>query len=103
MTVNVSGTYTLTSSSSIDTYGCVYYTFFDPLNPYDSLLTCDDESGGYGQFRINRYLQSETIYLLLVTTHSSNCTGSFVITGSGALYLTAYSIQISESISTSFF
>lgn len=76
-------TYTLESTSSIDTYGCLYALSFDPLYPYDNLIACDDDSGGDQQFLINNYLQSRGIYILVVTTYGDAIVGSYLITAIG--------------------
>jgi hypothetical protein len=77
------GSYSFTSSSLIDTYGSFHHFAVDPTNPYESLITFDDDSGGGRQFRISLDLQSEKTYILLVTTFAPNVTGWFKITAVG--------------------
>jgi hypothetical protein len=92
-TAYTSGTYTLrsTSSTGLDTYGCLYSTSFDPNYPSGNLLICDDDGGGSLQFLINYYLSSGQTYILVVTTASSLATGSYSIlaTGPGYVSMTA--------------
>jgi len=81
----IGGTYTLrsTSSTGLDTYGCLYSTSFDPTYPYKNLVTCDDDGGGNLQFLISRYLSSGQTYVLVVTTSSPHAIGSYSIIASG--------------------
>jgi hypothetical protein len=83
VTVHTGGTYSFTSSSSIDTYGCFYDDSFDPSNPSRNLITCNDDSAGSRQFQIKVTLQSGRSYVLVVTTFYSADTGSFSIRGAG--------------------
>ena len=98
-TTYTSGTYTLRSISSMDTYGCLYSTSFDPSYPTSNLITCDDDSGGSYQFLINYYLQYGTTYILVVTTSGSAITGSYSVTamGPGSVYMTSITPVTSES------
>ncbi|CAF1619286.1 unnamed protein product [Adineta ricciae] len=73
------GNYTFFSSSSMDTYGYFYSDSFDPFYSSKNLITSDDESDGYGQFRISVTLKSERKYILVVTTFRQNITGNFLI------------------------
>jgi hypothetical protein len=93
------GTYTLrsTSRTGMDTYGCLYSTSFDPTYPYRNLLTCDDDSGGSGQFLVSHYLLSGQTYVLVVTTSSSRTTGSYSIIASGPGSLSMIAISPSGS------
>ena len=93
-TTSASGTYILrsTSSTGLDTYGCLYNRYFDPANPSGNLLICDDDSGGSGQFSINYYLFSGQTYILVVTTYAPLATGSYAVLamGQGYVYMTAF-------------
>jgi hypothetical protein len=100
VTVYTTGTYTFTSTSSIDTYGCFYEVPFDPSYPSENLITYDDDSAGNGQFRISRSLQSFRTYVLVVTTWSNAATGSFLITAVGPALVGFTSITPSTSMST---
>jgi hypothetical protein len=77
------GPYSFISSTQIDTYGCFYNSFVDPTNPYRSLVTFDDDSGGNQQFQISLGLESRKTYVLMVTTYAPNVTGLFTITAVG--------------------
>lgn len=83
ITIYTSGTYTLISESTIDTYGYLYRDYVDPSYPYRNLIASDDDSGGNRQFRIIYSLQSGTTYVLLVTTFSSYTIGNFLVRVSG--------------------
>ena len=89
-TTYTSDTYTLrsTSSTGLDTYGCLYSTYFDPNYPSRNLLVCDDDSGGSAQFLINYDLSSAQIYILVVTTYAPLATGSYAILATGPGYVT---------------
>jgi hypothetical protein len=86
------GTYNLTSSSSFDSYGCLYDGSFNPLYPSQGLITTDDDGAGSGQFQIDRSLQSGRTYILVVTTYNIGITGSFTIRAGGpaSVYMMAY-------------
>jgi hypothetical protein len=72
--------YTIQSSSNIDTYGYIYENKFNPLNPTENLLTSDDDSGGSGhQFKFEIPLYVNTTYILVVTTFSEKRTGEIKI------------------------
>ena len=91
VTVSVSGPYVFTSSSSIDTYGCLYNDPFNPYSPSFNLIISDDDGGGNTQFRINTTLQFGRTYILVVTTYRSSDVGSFSISvgGRGSVTLTS--------------
>jgi hypothetical protein len=73
--------YTIQSSSNIDTYGYIYENKFNPLNPTQNLLASDDNGGGSGgQFKIEIPLYVGTTYMLVVTTFSSKRIGEIKIT-----------------------
>jgi hypothetical protein len=72
--------YTIWSSSNIDTYGYIYENSFDPLDPFENLLTSNDDSEGYGdQFKIETHLYDDTRYILIVTTYSPKQIGDITI------------------------
>ena len=79
MTISVSGRYTFSSSSSMDTYGCFYSDRFDPSRPNTNLIAYDDDSNGGSQFLINVNLLNGRSYVLVVTTYQASTTGSFSI------------------------
>ena len=89
-TSNTAGTYTFRSSSSMDTYGCLYDGSFDPSSPNLNLIQCDQDSGGSLQFLISNYLYTSHTYILVVTTSSSDVTGSYsvIVTGPGLVTMT---------------
>jgi hypothetical protein len=75
LTVAVSGIYNFRSDSSVDTYGYLYSYKFDPSNISVNMIAQDDDSGGSPQ--------TDTIYVLVVTTFLPNITRAFSIVGSG--------------------
>jgi len=80
--VNVvtAGSYSLSSSSTIDTYGYLYKDNFNPTNPSEnSLAWNDDESWCGRQFKLLPYLQANITYVLVVTTFSPNVQGNFLV------------------------
>lgn len=84
--------YTLTSESTLDTYGCLYDGDFDPSRPSINLVTCDDDRGTNRQFLIGRTLQSSLSYTLVVTTYSTNTYGYYTakIFGSYTVSVSSY-------------
>jgi len=81
--ISKTGPYSFISSSQIDTYGCFYNYAVDPTDPYRSLVTFDNDSGGNQQFKISLGLESGKTYVLIVTTFAPNVTGFFTITAVG--------------------
>ncbi len=68
----VSGSYTLTSTGSYDTYGTLSDASFTEL-------THDDDSGENGNFSISYTLEAGRVYYYEVRFYSSSMTGSFVL------------------------
>jgi hypothetical protein len=83
VTVNTAGTYTFTSSSTLDTYGYIYDTYFYSFDPSTNLMNQDDDTGGSGQFKFSVFLEAGVPYTLVFTTFSGGQTGSFSILASG--------------------
>jgi hypothetical protein len=83
VTVSTAGTYTLTSSSTMDTRGYLYRTSFDPSNSTVNLIADNDDGGGQLQFRMQIHLEPGQTYILVVTTHRDNVTGSFSVSAIG--------------------
>ncbi|CAF4031138.1 unnamed protein product [Adineta steineri] len=75
--------YALSSDSAMDTYGYIYKDDFNPLNPFEKLLSQNYRSCSYEDFNLIVYLHSDTKYILVVTTSSPNKTGKFSILTSG--------------------
>ncbi len=75
--------YSLRSNSTIDTYGHIYNNSFDPCDSSLNLISEDDESGGHSQFQLTISLQTNTTYILVVTTYYPSVTGNFSILVSG--------------------
>jgi hypothetical protein len=81
--VNETGTYNLLSSSDIDTYGYIYNHSFNPTNPFMNQLLEDDDGCANLQFKLIAQLQSNTTYILVVTTSRPDVTGAFSIKAFG--------------------
>ena len=88
-TVNVStatsATYVFGSRSSMDTYGYLYSSSFNPNSPANNLLISDDDNGGNGQFQFSFFLQAYVSYTLVMTTYNVNVFGSYVAIVSGPI------------------
>ena len=83
--------YTITSRSSLNTYGCVYNDSFNSSHPLTNLIVCDDDSAGDLQFLIRCGFQSNRKYILVVTTSTTDSTGSYsiVVTGAASVNMTS--------------
>ncbi|CAF4173405.1 unnamed protein product, partial [Adineta steineri] len=83
--VNVveTGYYALSSLSSMDTFGDIYKDDFNPMNPFENLLSQDFWKCIWNDFTLVAKLHSGTTYILVVTTASPNVTGNFFIAMSG--------------------
>ncbi len=90
--VSVTGNYSFTCYSPVDTYGYLYTNSFDPSNVNVNLLAQDNGSGGNFQFYITILLQSGGTYILVVTTYAPGVTTTFSIITSGPV-----SISLSSS------
>ncbi|CAF1456455.1 unnamed protein product, partial [Adineta steineri] len=83
MNVVETGYYALSSNSSMDTFGDIYKDDFNPMNPFENLLSQDYRACSSQDFKFIAYLYTGTTYILVVTTSSSNTTGNFSILTSG--------------------
>lgn len=81
--VYTAGTYTIVSSSNIDTYGYIYANNFNASNLGLNLIAQDDDSAGNAQFRLVVYLQPSITYILIATTYSGGVIAPFTIVASG--------------------
>ena len=100
VTTFTSGTFSFTTLSSIDTYGCFYNYPFDPSYSNTNLIAQNDDGsvpGDGNQFRINATLQSSRTYVLVVTTYRESTTGSFSIRASGPASVNLMSFTPSTS------
>jgi hypothetical protein len=87
VTVPVSGYYRFKSNSTVDTFGYLYIDSFLPMSPSMNLLAQNDDAGGNGQFQFTVNLQSNTRYILVVTTFGTNVIGTFDVIASGQVRL----------------
>ncbi|CAF4212495.1 unnamed protein product [Adineta steineri] len=83
LNVSTTGSYTILSSSSINTYGYIYNSTFNSSSPTFNKFASDDDSGGSSQFMFTVTLQGMWKYILVVTTSGINVTGSFSLVTSG--------------------
>jgi hypothetical protein len=75
--------YVLWSESKMDTYGYIYKDDFDPLQPFGNLVAQHSGKCNQGQLKFIINLESNTKYILVVTTYYPNATGNFTIFISG--------------------
>ncbi len=94
MSVVTNGVYTLSSHSTIDTYGYIYQDSFNLFNLSENLLSNDDNSCNNNQFKLINQLQIHTTYVLVLTTYYTDEIGNFsiIVTGPNEVILS----QISE-------
>lgn len=83
LNVTTNGFYSLSSSSTIDTYGYIYKDNFNPLKPSENLLVQDDNNCNNNQFKLITELNTSTTYILVVTTYHPAKTEQFSILISG--------------------
>ncbi|CAF1544339.1 unnamed protein product [Adineta steineri] len=83
MNVVETGYYALSGSSSMGTFGYIYKDDFNPMNPFENLLSQNYRSCSDQDFMFIVYLHTGTKYILVVTTSSPNTTGNFSILTSG--------------------
>lgn len=78
VTVAETGYYRVDRNSSIGTYSIVYKNSFNPFRLSENvpLLNDDNCSQQQHQFKFVALLQTNTIYVWVVTTHSPNMTGA---------------------------
>jgi hypothetical protein len=86
--VSISGIYTITCQSDMDTGGFLYKDSFNPNDWNYNSLASDDDGGGNGQFMLSITLESTTKYILLVTTYYPNVIGAFSIIAKGEASVT---------------
>ncbi len=92
------GSYSLSSSSTIDTYGHLYKDNFNPTNPSEnSLAWNDDENRCRRQFKLLTYLQANITYVLVVTTFSPNVQGNFLVHVTGPNNISLNSISLNRT------
>lgn len=84
--INVSenGLYAFVCNSTMNTYGFIFENEFIPLEPYRNKINEDEESGFDYQFYMVSYLQTNTMYTLMITTSQAGDTGSFSVYALGS-------------------
>ena len=96
LTISKSSYYSLTSISSMDTYGCLYSYSFDSSNPTDNLDICNDDGGTALQFLISEFLETDITYILVVTTSRPSILGDFRVQAKGPAFVDMTSISPSS-------
>jgi hypothetical protein len=81
--VNQTLNYILFAKSNIKIYGYIHNNSFDPNNPSIGELLSNSIAFEDGQFTLFVHLQSNTTYILIVTTYDENKTGEFSVISSG--------------------
>ena len=81
--VNTTGDYVISSSSSMDTFGYLYQNRFDPSYTTVNLMLSDDDSAGERQFALRAHLRANTIYIVVVTTYNPREYGQYSLSFSG--------------------
>ena len=74
-----SGDYTFNSLGSLDMYGSMYKSQFNPLYPHNDLLKSNDDNVVSLHFKLDVHLDVDMTYILVVTTSESKATGPFSI------------------------
>ena len=63
----------------MDTFGYSYKNAFDPIDPSSNRNSSVNYGCSNQQFGLSAFLQSGTVYILVVTTYDENTTGPFSI------------------------
>jgi hypothetical protein len=83
MDISISSEYGFSSRSSMDTYGLIYNSVFNPFDPSTNHIADNDEDCGDGQFWLQSFLHAETTYILVVSTNTPSVIGTFSIISKG--------------------
>jgi hypothetical protein len=75
----VSQNVTIIGTSSMDTFGCIYDTAFDPWNASAHLITCGDTWTGSGEYGFVGSLDPWDTCILVVSSFSAWEKGSFAV------------------------
>ena len=94
------GYYKLSSNSSIGIHYFIYKNTFDPLDLANNLLL---EKGDEQDFRLSLFLQDDMMYVLVVTSFTSNQTGAFSIVADGPPNITVRRTSEYHSCESVFF
>ncbi|CAF1308720.1 unnamed protein product [Adineta ricciae] len=100
ITVPTAGNYRFRSVSVVDTYGYLYLGTFLSSSPERNLLVQNDDSAGNNQFQFTLSLQTNTTYVLVITTYSANVTGAIDVVVSGPQAVNFLRLGSSETVST---
>jgi hypothetical protein len=79
MNFSTNGLYTISSNSTMDTYGFIYNNSFDRLIPNNNLLTWDNDRAGNKQFQMLLNFTATYNYILVLTTYTGMVFGSFSV------------------------
>ncbi len=83
LNIVTTGIYVLTGDGRVRIFGYIYKDYFNPMNPFENLLTEDSVLDNGALFRFIVKFQANTVYILVVTTLRANDTGSFAVHISG--------------------
>ncbi|UJR13296.1 hypothetical protein I4U23_000314 [Adineta vaga] len=84
VTVSISGVYTFTDLGTMDSYGYLYKNDPQPIDTCGNLLIeNDDMNEDSTQFQIQYTLQSDMVYILIVSTYDAETFGEFRIRAMG--------------------
>ncbi|CAF4150094.1 unnamed protein product [Adineta steineri] len=88
MNVTVTGYYAFLINSEMKTMdACIYTNNFNPFDVSKNVLSHSRDSDNSGQFKITAALQTNMIYVVVITTSSRNLTGNVSIQVSGPNYI----------------
>ncbi|CAF4024246.1 unnamed protein product, partial [Adineta steineri] len=102
MNVRTSGFYTFIGKSNMNIIGRIYKDDFNPSNPAENELPPNANLCNKNQFRLTDGLEASITYILIVTTFSSNVTGTFSIFISGPDNVHLKNISYPSAIETTF-
>ncbi len=86
--VNETGNHSFGSIGIIKTYGYIYKDSFNPFNPKKNLFAEGGDGCGKYKFQFTTYLDSNTTYILVVTTLVANVQGNFSVFVTGPSNIT---------------
>ena len=79
MQIIESGDYSLVSNSTIEIYCNLYENDFNPSHPFDNIYSNKDNNCYNNKYKFSNYLIKNRIYILVVSTYSSNTIGPYSI------------------------
>ncbi|UJR18101.1 hypothetical protein I4U23_005001 [Adineta vaga] len=83
----------------MDTFGYIYNSTWNPVDPYENLLSMDDDTGGNGQFLLANVLQAMTTYMVVLSAYDERVTGRFSLIGYGPDSISLVRVNITTNSS----